>query len=241
MAAQKTTEETVHLSRERLHQLSSAWQDTDRALCDRAVAVYLALGDGVEVKTMAADLAAAARADAAVNAVSAVHLGYARFATTAAEIIGVDLRAWVKRSPADVARLIRTVKRDGVGSKRLATAIRDAVKPIPAEKKADREEAAIAAVETIRAEVPAEKKTTPRQKKTAEPEQSGAVKPGKLAGPEALAAVRAVTAYLADGGAYTPDLASAVAELTAELSTARKRGAAAARKTSGATVETVAA
>ena len=98
------------------------------------------------------------------------------------------------------------------------------------------------AVDTARAEVLAPKKPSePRKKTDPESPESGAVKPDKLAGPEALAAVRAVTAYLADGGAYTPDLASAVSELTKALSAARKRGATAARKTSGHTVETVAA
>ena len=128
MSTQSTTDTTVHLSQERLHKISAAYGDTDAMLTTRALEVWLARGEGVEVKTIAADLADANRANPDVNAVSAKTLGWANFAGTAADIIGTDLRAWIKRDRAAVALVIRTVQR--VGIKTAKTAVREAVKPI---------------------------------------------------------------------------------------------------------------
>jgi hypothetical protein len=240
MDTQQTTPvEVTHLSRERLHELSAAYGDTDKVLVARALAVFAALGDGVDVKTMAADLADAHRADPNINPVSERYLGLAKFATTAADIIGTDLRAWAKRSPAEVAYVIRTAKRVGLNA--AGKAIRDAVKPIDTSKVAERQEVAMTALEAKRAEVLAPKAPSkPRQSKQSDP-ADGPAFIAELTGPEALAAVRNVTAYLTGGGAYTADLASAVAELTAAMTAARKRGAAAAARTAGTSVETVAA
>lgn len=231
---QNTTEER-HLSRERLHKISAAYGDTNKAVVARVLAVTDAIADGFTVKQIAADLADAHRADDNVNAVSAVHLGYAAAAGDVASILGISIATWCRTAPDEVAATVRAVKRGG--KKKTLDAIRDAIRPLGDDgSMTDRRELASTAVEGIRAEVKAANKRAARPADTGtEPEatrEDGA--PVRMTDADALAAIRAVTAHLVNGGTYTADLASAVADLTAAMSSARKRGADAARKTAQA-------
>jgi hypothetical protein len=233
--------EETHLTAELLGKLTAAYGDSDRALADRAVAVHAAIAYGVDVKTMAADMAAAHRADDKVPAVSAATLGFAKFAGTVADLVGTDLRAWVKRDYRQVASVVRAGKRGGLGP--VTKSIRDAVKVVDKSEVAAREEIALERIADVLATVkPA---PAPRAVKSAtEPGTEPAA--GKretvsdaMSAGAALATVRALTAWLTTGtGTWSPDLESALADLRSAATDARKRGAAATATRTGASTAT---
>jgi hypothetical protein len=229
-------DETVHVPAEMLSKIALAYGDTSRMLVNRALAVDAAIRFGSDVKTIAADLAAARRADDTFPAVSEATLGKAKFAGTIAELIGTTVTAWAKRDPEGMATVIRAAKRVNIGPAK--TAIRDALKPLPVESHTDRETVAIETAAGLTAAIlPAPK--APAPKAPAAPKGARKETVGEdMSGPAALATVRAVTAWLATGGAWTPDLESALADLRTEATAARKRGATAKATRTGATSET---
>ncbi len=231
--------EIVHVPAEILSRIAKAYGDTTRQLVDRAVAVDAAIRFGSDVKTIAKDLADARRADDTFPAVSEATLGKARFAGTVAEMIGTTVSAWAKRDPEGVATVIRGAKRVNIGPAK--TAIRDALKPLPVEAHRDREALAIETAAGLTAAIlPAPAPAKPRAKTdpAKAPEGKRETVSAEMSGPAALATVRALTAWLASGGAWTPDLESALAELRTEATAARKRGATAKATRTGATSET---
>jgi hypothetical protein len=248
MDTKSTTEEVTHLTAELIGKLATAYGDTDKALTDRALAVNAALAYGVDVKTMAADMAAANRANPAIPAVVPATLGYARFAITVAEAIGTDLRAWISRDRKAVADTIRAGKR--VGLKAAGTAVRDALKPIDKSKHFEREEIAVTVVTDLLSTIlPEPAPATPRQKKSDGPDEIDGETGGKketvsetMTAAAALATVRALTAWLTTGsGTWSPDLESALSELRTAATASRKRGQGETAKLKGARVETPAA
>lgn len=237
----------VHLTAELLGKLTAAYGDSDRALADRAVAVHAAIAYGMDVKTIAADMAAAHRADDRVPAVSAATLGFARFASTVADVIGTDLRAWVKRDYRQVAQVVRAGKRAGLGP--ATKAIRDAVKPIDKSQVSDREAVALETVSGLLSAIKPEPKaravksaTEPAEGPETAPEGKRETVSADMSARAALASVRAVTAWLETGrGSWSPDLESALADLRSAATAARKRGQTETARRTGATTETPAA
>lgn len=234
MSEDNTTEER-HLSRERLHQISTAFSDGNSTLVKRALAVHDAIADGFTVKSIAADLAAAHRADDNITAVSAVHLGHAAAAADVASLMGITLSTWARVAPGEVADTIRAVKR--FGKKRTIQAVRDALKPLADDASgADRREVTAGAVESVRAEIKPEstRPARPEGNTAAEGNAAAEGRDTRMTDAAALESIRAVTAHLNTGGAYTADLGTAMAELASAVTAARKRGAAAAARTARA-------
>jgi len=216
----------THLTAEHIANLSRAYGDTTENLILRAQYVADAIAYGVDVKTIAADMAAANRANPRVPKVSQATLGYARFASTVADLIGTTLTAWIKRDPAAVADAVRAAHDAGI--KAATTAVRDAVKPIPTEKSMAREEVAVTAYSGLLDRVkPEPAPATPR--KTAAEKTAGKTEARKvsadMAGATALDAVRTLTAWFSSpAGAWSPDLESALSDLRSAATAARKRG-----------------
>lgn len=221
----------THLTASHVARFASAYGDTDAKLCDRVAVLADALSYGVDVKTIVADMAAEHRLNRAIPTVSASTLSRARFAITVSEIIGTDLKTWIKRDKTLVANVVRAVA--DAGSKALGKTIRDAVDGV--DGPFSREEIVAGVIEAELARVLPAPETTPRaaaSEKDGDTDADGetgaasAARPATLA--DALAAVRSVTAWLdTEAGEWSADLASAIAELTATASAARKRGAAA--------------
>jgi hypothetical protein len=257
MSAQITTpEETVtHLTADLIGKLASAYGDTDKALCARVLAVRAALAYGVDVKTIAADMADANRANSAIPAVSPQTLGQANFALKVADMIGTDVRAWIKRDPKAVADTVRAAHPRNGGIKANMTAIRDALKPIDTSKVFEREEIAVGIITSALERVlPEPAESTPRgpaaggTSGSEDSETSGAASAPRetvsedMSARAALATVRALTAWLTTGnGSWSPDLESALAELRSAATDARKRGQHETARLKSASVETVAA
>lgn len=241
-----TKTEATHLTADLLGRIVSAYGDTDGIIVKRALAVNAALAFGVDVKTMAEDIAGAARADETgkTPTVSQATLGYAKFATTAAEIIGTDLRAWAKRDVSAVAAVVRAAKKHGLGP--VGKAVRESVTAIDKSKTFEREEAVMTAVETELAKVKPVKATragTPNDETGEEtaPTVRETVSE-EMTGRAGLATLRALTAWLTTGtGSWSPDLESAAEEFRTAMSAARKRGAVHTAVRTGATTETVTA
>jgi len=235
--------EAVHLTAEEVANLSTAFKLSDAGYVRQVLALHAALSRGADVKTVSRDMADAHRANPDVPKLAESTLSYRRAAITVADMIGTDIRAWAKRSPREVADVVRTADRAGI--KVTIGAVREALKPIDTAKTEARQEAA---VETVSAQLekilPAPSPSTPRAKKTTgEDETAKRETVGEtMTQAAALGAVRAVTAWLETGnGSWSPDLASALASLTSAATSARKRGQAGTAKLKGETVETVAA
>jgi hypothetical protein len=224
----ETTTEERHLTAEHVADVKKLFGESRPAIASRIKWLDATLAYGVDVKTLAADLKEANRTDPAVPVLSQAMLGYYRFPITIAETVGVTLAGWLKRNPEQVEAVYYAGKHAGL--KRAGQAIRDAIKPIAAEKKPEREEAATAAAEILTAEVKPVKASTPRGKSGEE--KSGKSAPNRVLPAAAdasvedvLAAIRYATAAINLGMPHSADLASAVAELTAATTAARKRGA----------------
>lgn len=246
------TEDTkvTHLTAELLGKLTKAYGDSDRALCDRALAVHAALAYGVDVKTMRADMVDANRVDAASPVVSEATLAYARTAVTVAEMIGTDLRAWAKRDYKAVANVVRAANRDGIGVNTVKKAVRDALAPIDKSKHTEREEIANTVIDGLRSQIIPQKESTPRGKSGKETgKENGGEGEGtketvsaEMTEAAAFAAIHALTAWLTTGsGTWSPTLDSHLSGLTEAAKAARRRGATATAKAANRTTETVAA
>lgn len=221
----------VHLTAQHVANLKVAYGDTTEQLVLRAQYVADALAYGVDVKTIAADLKAANRADATIPTPVPATLGYARFATTVAEMIGTTLTAWIARDPGAVADTVRVAHDAGI--KVAKQAIADAVKPVPSEKVMAREEVAVTAITSLLERVKPEPVSTPR--KTADEKTGGATgEDGEtvtrkvsadMSGPTALDTIRTLTAWFSSpAGAWSPDLESALSDLRSAATASRKRG-----------------
>lgn len=227
MTDQKITPaEVLHLTPAQVAKMAAAYGDTDKALTARVLALSEALTYGVDVKTIAADMAAEHRRNADIPEVSEQTLGRARFAITVAEMIGTDIRAWAKRDVVAVAGCVKVAKR--VGVKRAGAVIREALAPIDKSAHTAREEVAVTAVTSLLAEIlpapePKAKRSATEPEVAPEGEPEVAPKAGTAA--EALAAIRTAVRFLTSPeGDVSADMASAIAELTAAATAARKRG-----------------
>jgi hypothetical protein len=236
----------LHLTAEHVARLAAAYGDSDKALTDRVIALESALSYGVDVKTIAADMAAAHRADDNIPAVAQSTLAYARAAITVAELIGTPVRTLVKSDRTGVADIVRAAKR--VGVKRLTASVREALAPLADDDRTGRHEIVTGVVAELRAEIlPAPAAQGPRNvggSKSGESEVSeatAALNAEEATGADVINAVREVTRWLSRGGSWSPDLQSAIAELTAAASSARKRGKDAVAIIARTATETVAA
>lgn len=239
-----TTTTTPVLPAELIGKLAAAYGDSDSALAARAVAVDAALAFGADVRSIARDMADANRANPAVPVVTPATLGYAKFAGTVAAMVGTDLRAMVRRDKKLVADVIRAGKRAGlkVATARMREALHGVDGPFAREEiVGEVVEALLSTV--LPAPAPASPRSAAGQSLASEPASSADAAParGEMTGPDALAMVRAVTAWLNMGGAYSADLGSAMAELTSAVTASRKRGQNATAKLRGLSTETVAA
>lgn len=223
---------TPTLPAELIGRLANAYGDSDTALTARALAVHAAIAFGSDVKSIARDMADANRANPAIPVVSAATLGYAKFAGTVADMVGANLPTWVKREKAMVANVIRAGKR--VGVKAATAALREALHGV--DGPVAREEIAGQVAERLLGTIlPAPAAQGPRgvghvdatDASDALDDTAVTGVSRQSTGPDALAAVRALTAWFQAGGAWSPDMGSALAELAAAASSARKRGQAA--------------
>jgi hypothetical protein len=223
----KTPAEVRHLTAEHVADVKKIFGEDVKTAVSRIKWLDSVLAYGVDIKTLSADLTAANRIDPAVPVLGQAILGYYRFPITVAETVGVTLAGWIKRNPAEVQAIYYAGKHAGL--KVAGQAIRDAVRSIDAEKKTEREGAAVDAAETLTAKVKPAKKSTPRtgtaKKKTAETGRDVLPAAADATADDVLRAIRYATAALNLGLSHSADLGSAIAELTAAASTARKRGA----------------
>lgn len=155
MAAETTT----HLSPSQARAISAAHGTTDESISSRVDAVAAALSAGVDVKTMAADLKAAAVRDAAIVPVVATVLGHAKAVVTVADKLGVtltdmpvDVRATIYRAVQrhGVTAGVRDIVAAGIGGKTTAAKIERAGKAAAKAHRAAIEERAAKAADTIR-------------------------------------------------------------------------------------------
>lgn len=222
----KTEETATHATAKHISDAVRLFGETVKNTNDRILWLDSVLAYGVDVKTLAADLREANRTDPAIPVLSPAMLGYYRFPITVAETVGTTIRAWVKRNPEEVRTVYLAGKHAGL--KRAGTTVREALKPIDAAKHREREEAASEAADALTAEVkPAPAAQGPRGKSGTETgtksQQGRALAPaGEATAQDVLAAIRYATSAVNLGLSWSPDIASAVAELTDAVTARRK-------------------
>lgn len=239
-----STGERPVLPAELLGKLATAYGDSDASLSARALAVDAAITFGADVKSIARDMADANRANPAVPVVVAATLGYAKFAGTVAVMVGTDLRAMVKRDKKLVADIVRAAKRAGI--KGATAAYREGFHGVDGAF-AREEIAAEVTARLLSTVLAAPAPAAPRSAAGMSDADTDATDAGPARGAvpvteaDVLAAMHAVTAYFVQGGAHSANIGSALAQLTAAATDARKRGRTETAKLAGATVETVTA
>lgn len=222
--------------------VSSAYGDVDSTLTARVRALRSVLNAGITVKGMHADMLSAAASDPSITVVSTTIYGYAAAAATLAS--SIDGLPFSKIPAADLALFARAAKHVGVGP--FKTAARAALSPLSDEVGGEERLIVLRDAFTVALSVPRADAVKAQQKSRADAEREarpndgvvlddavidgetvrGRIVPTDAA--DALASIRAAVKFLQHGGTADDNMVSAVAELTAAVSKARKRTPAAA-------------
>lgn len=233
MSAQKnsTPVEVRHLTSEEIAQFTLKFGESARDMSARIKFLDGVVSRGTDVKTIAEDLATAARTDASVPAIKAAMLGYYRLPVTIADLTGETITRWLARDLDGVKAIVTAAKRPaaiGGGIKALSKAIREALATLTDEATpAMRAAVAVEVAESVLSRIVPQKESTPRESGKGgdgDGESDGESTPATSADP-VLAAIREAVRLVNQGHPYSADIASAASELTAALSKARKRGA----------------
>ncbi|UOW92853.1 hypothetical protein SEA_ROBINROSE_110 [Microbacterium phage RobinRose] len=223
-----TQADTIHATAEQISAVSKAHGDSDAMLAARIKAVRIAAKSGVKMSTLADDLKLAATEDATVNAVSSTILGFALAASDVVDLAGVGITGL---SSSDLATLYRGAKR--VKNKAFRAGIKAALSSLTDEADAQTrftvavEAARVAASTKLAAPAAREPRPNVATVDTAddatESQPVGSVVTVIDDGAAVLAALHAATRWVQNGGEWSADLASAVAQLSDATSAARKR------------------
>ncbi|UVT31373.1 hypothetical protein SEA_MARCIE_111 [Microbacterium phage Marcie] len=219
---------TIHPTAEQIAAVSKAHGDSDAMLSARIKAVRNASKSGVKMSTLADDLKAAATDDPTVNAVSSTILGFALAASDVVDITGV---AMTGLAAADLATLYRGAKR--VKNKAFRAGIKAALSSLTDEADAQTrftvavEAARVAASTKLAAPAAREPRPNTATVDTAadatDAQPVGSIVPVVDDAAAMLAAIHAATRWVQNGGEWSANLASAVAQLSDATSAARKR------------------
>lgn len=230
LVSTSSSPEITHMSADQITKLSAVYGDSDAVMAARVALVRRIVKSGISVKVMASDMRDAAASDASINAYSQATYGYANAASDVIDMTGV---AFNDTTTAHRATIHRAAKH--VGVKSLRDAVRNVLAPLEdsvlaPERLALVVDAAQTALTVTRSDrAPKNREPRPNDGVT---DIDADVIDGETVGPAritvapaftALESIRAAVKFLQNGGEITRDMESAIAELTAAASAARKR------------------
>lgn len=220
-----------HLSPTLVDAISAAYRDTDSTLARRVKVIRRAMEAGFTVKSITADMAAAAAVNPEITAVTATIYGYAAAAAAVLNTVGV---ANGDADSETLATLARAAKHAGIGA--FKDAVRGVLAPLSDDVDPGDKLGAVASMCDLILSEP-RKDRAAKTTRAAQPNMgSGDISaadvpdnshvhpaPGKPDAAEFLAGIRRATKYLTQGGAVDANMASAISEFVAAASAAQRR------------------